>query len=209
MTKIIDVTVPLTSDVATFPGDPPFRMEFTHRLDEGAPYNVAQLSMGSHAGTHVDAPLHFIAGGQSVDALPLELLMGKARVVSVSARERVERKDLEDLDLSEELRVLIRTRNSGQVRSAFREDFVYLAPDAAHYLVDAGIKVVGFDYISVERFGSTSFETHHALLGAGVIIIEGLDLSAAEPGDYEMACLPLCIEGADAAPARVVLRKRV
>ena len=209
MTKIYDVTVPLSASVPTYPGDPRFDIEFTHRLAAGDPYNLARFSLGAHAGTHVDAPYHFLAGGATVDELPLEILMGKARVLEIPVRDRIRREDLETLDLRDDLRVLLKTRMSGQLRlPEFQEDFVHLTGDAAVYLAQAGLKLVGIDYLSVDRFGSSDFEAHQALLGAGVVIVEGLDLSEVEPGEYDMACLPLRIVGADGAPARVVLRAR-
>lgn len=209
MPRIFDVTVPLSPDVPTFPGDPRFEMEFVHRIEDGKPYNVAYLKLGAHAGTHVDAPFHFLPGGATVDRLPLEILIGKARVVAIDARDVIRRADLEPLDLGEDVRVLFKTRNSGQLRQpAFREDFVGLAPDAAEWLARAGIKLVGVDYLSIEPFGSRDFAAHHALLGAGVVVVEGLDLSEVEPGEYDMICLPLRIVGADGSPARVVLRTR-
>jgi arylformamidase len=210
MTKIIDVTVPLSAELPTFPGDPPFRSEPTHRMKDGEDYNVSQLTMGTHAGTHVDAPFHFLADGTTVDELPLEILIGKARVVDLGGRDLVDRADLEALDLREDLRVLLKTRNSGQLRQqAFQEDYVYLTPDAATYLAQVGIKLVGFDYLSIEKFGSREFAAHKALLEAGVVIVEGLDLSEVEPGEYDMTCLPLRIAGGDGSPARVVLRPRL
>jgi arylformamidase len=210
MSKIIDVTAPLSPHLPTFPGDPPFQMDSIYRIADGQPYNVTRLSLSTHSGTHVDAPYHFLADGATVDQLPLEILMGKARVVELSVLDRIERDDLEALDLRDDIRVLIKTRMSGQLRnSAFQEDFVYLTPDAARYLVQAGIKLVGIDYLSIEKFQSKEYASHHALLGAGVVVIEGLDLSEAEPGEYDMTCLPLRIAGADGAPARVVLRKRM
>jgi arylformamidase len=158
----------------------------------------------------VDAPYHFLANGVTVDHLPLEILMGKTRVIAVGSRDAVRRSDLEELDLSDDLRILIKTRSSGQLRNShFQEDFVYLDPPAAAYLVDAGIKLVGVDALSIEKFGSKDFAAHHALLGAGVVVVEGLDLSDVEPGEYDMTCLPLRIVGADASPARVVLRTRL
>jgi arylformamidase len=210
MTKIYDATVPLSSAVPTWPGDPRFKMVSVHRLADGDACNVARLTLGTHAGTHVDAPFHFLAEGSTVDQLPLELLMGKARVIGVSSsRDRVDRKDLEDLDLSDELRVLIRTRSSGLLRQGpFREDFVWLTADAAALLVQRGIKLVGIDSPSVDRFDSKEHETHRTLLGAGVIVVEALDLSAVEPGEYDLFCLPLRLVGGDGAPARVVLRTR-
>jgi arylformamidase len=209
MPKLYDVTVPLSADVPTFPGDPRFQMEFSHRIAEGEPYNVAKVTLGVHSGTHVDAPYHFLADGATVDQLPLELLIGRARVVDMTALDRIERADLERADLRDDIRALFKTRMSGQLRQpVFQEDFVYLTPDAATYLVKVGIKLVGIDYLSIEKFGSKDFGAHHALLGAGVVIIEGLDLSEVEAGEYDLTCLPLRIAGADGSPARVVLRAR-
>jgi arylformamidase len=209
MARLIDVTVPLSGELATFPGDPPVRVEATHRIADGQPYNVTRLTLGTHAGTHVDAPAHFLRDGATVDDLPLDILTGKARVVALTGRAAVTRADLQELDLTSVLRLLIRTRNSGSLRGRpFQEDFTYLEPDAARHLVDAGIKLLGWDYLSVEKYGSADYATHHVLLEAGVIIVEGLDLSEAEPGFYEMTCLPLRIAGGDGAPARVVLRPK-
>lgn len=209
MTKIIDVTVPLSADLPTFPGDPPFELQVTHRLQDGQGYNVSRISLGSHTGTHIDAPYHFIADGVTVDELPLEILMGKVRVVDLGGRDVVERADLEAHDLRDDLRLFIKTRNSGQLRQrAFQEDYVYLTPDAATCLAQIGIKLVGFDYLSIEKFGSREYLAHRALLEAGVVIVEGLDLSEVEPDEYDMVCLPLRIQGGDGAPARVVLRPR-
>lgn len=209
MTKFIDVTVPLSAELATFPGDPPFQIDATHRKGGGDSYNVARITLGTHAGTHVDAPFHFIEGGATVDELALEILIGKVRVVDLLGKDSVERADLEALDLREDLRVLIKTRNSGLLRQqAFQEDYVYLSPDAATYLAQVGIKLVGFDYLSIEKLGSRDYAAHVALLEAGVVIVEGLDLSEVEPGEYDMVCLPLRIAGADGSPARVVLRPR-
>jgi arylformamidase len=209
MARYYDVTVPLSDAVPVFPGDPRFHMEFTHRIADGQPYNVARITMGAHSGTHVDAPYHFLADGGTVEQLALEILIGKCRVIDIGARHKIERADLESQDLRDDLRVLLKTRMSGQLRvREFQADFVYLTPDAARYLVQAGIKLVGIDYLSVEKFGSEDFAAHHALLGAGVVIIEGLDLSEVEAGEYDMTCLPLRIVGADGSPARVVLRAR-
>jgi arylformamidase len=209
MPKLYDVTVPLSADVPTFPGDPRFQLEFSHRISEGEPYNVAKVTLGVHSGTHVDAPYHFLADGATVDQLPLELLIGRARVVDMTALDRIERADVERADLRDDIRALFKTRMSGQLRQpVFQEDFVYLTPDAATYLVQVGIKLVGIDYLSIEKFGSKDFGAHHALLGAGVVIIEGLDLSEVEAGEYDLTCLPLRIAGADGSPARVVLRAR-
>jgi arylformamidase len=208
MPRIHDVTVPLVPGMLGYPGDPPFVHEPLQKAGE-APFGLGRLGLSTHSGTHVDAPAHFVAGGLTVDQLPLEILLGKARVVELSARERVERADLEALDLRDDLRVLLKTRMSGQMqRPPYQEDHVYLAEDAALYLAQAGLKLVGFDYLSIDRSGSADFPAHHALLGAGVVVVEGLDLSEVAPGEYEMACLPLRLGGGEAAPARVVLRSR-
>ena len=210
MTKIYDVTVPLSPEVPTYPGDPPFEIRPTQRVADGGAFNATRITLGTHLGTHVDAPAHFLAGGATVDELPLEILMGKARVVEVSARDRIDRADLEALDLRDDIRVLLKTRMSGQMnRPLVQEDHVYLTVDAANYLAQAGIKLVGIDYLSVDRFGTADYPSHHALLEAGVVVLEGLDLSAVEPGEYEMTCLPLRIVGAEGAPARVILRTRL
>jgi arylformamidase len=208
MPRIHDVTVPLVPGMLAYPGDPPFAIEPVQGLGD-APYCLSRMALTTHSGTHVDAPAHLLAGGATVDQLPLEILLGKARVVELLARERVERADLEALDLRDDLRVLLKTRMSGQMlKPAYQEDHVYVTVDAAHYLAQAGLKLVGFDYLSVDRSGSADFPAHHALLEAGVVVVEGLDLSEVEPGEYEMACLPLRVGGGDAAPARVVLRSR-
>ena len=209
MARILDVTVPLSPEVLVYPGDPAFSLEPTHEIAKGAPYNLGRLSLGTQTGTHVDAPYHFLADGATVDELPLEILLGKARVVEIMARERVDRSDLEALDLRDDLRLLFKTRMSGQMlRPPFQEEHVYFTEDAATYLVQAGIKLVGIDYLSFEKPGSLEFPAHHALLQAGVVIVEGLDLSEAEPGEYDLVCLPLRVVGADGAPARVLLRSR-
>jgi arylformamidase len=210
MAKTYDVTVPLSPEVPTYPGDPPFELRHVRTMAAGEAYNATSISLGAHLGTHVDAPSHFLAGGATVDLLPLEILMGKARVVEVLARERIDRSDLEALDLRDDLRVLLKTRMSGQMHKArVQEDYVYLTVDAADYLAQAGIKLVGIDYLSVDRFGTVDYPSHHALLEAGVVIVEGLDLSEVEPGEYDMTCLPLRIVGGEGAPARVILRSRL
>lgn len=210
MSKIIDVTVPLSAGVPTFPGDPPFRMDFVRRIADGEPYNSARIEMSVHAGTHVDAPYHLLADGATVEQLPMDILMGKVRVVEFAVRERVDRADLEALDLRDDIRLFFKTRMSGQLRSPrFQEDFVHVTPEAATHLVNSGIKLLGVDYLSVDAFGSGDLATHLVLLGAGVVIVEGLDLSEVEPGEYDMTCLPLRLLGADGAPARVILRTRM
>lgn len=210
MSRIFDVTIPLSAELPTYPGDPPFEFRFVQRLEGGDPANVGQIRLGTHAGTHVDAPSHFLRGGATVDQLPLEILTGKARVVAIPAScDRIDVDDIRGIDLSDEIRVLFRTRNSGLLRRpVFEESFVHLTPGAASYLVQSGLKLVGVDYLSVDGFGSHDFPVHQTLLGAGVVVVEGLDLSDVEPGEYDLTCLPLRIAGGDASPVRALLRRR-
>jgi arylformamidase len=206
--KIFDVTVPLTKDIIVYPGDPPVRIERRATLNrDGAKANLSRYAFGSHTGTHIDAPFHFLENGLTVDRLPLELLIGRARVVEVTSP-RIDETALEEFDFTADARVLFKTRNSYLwSQKTFVEDYVYITPGAARSLVNQGIKLVGIDYLSVEKFGVESFDTHLILLQAGTIIIEGLDLREVEPGDYELICLPLNVKDGDGAPARVVLRQ--
>jgi arylformamidase len=208
--RLIDVSVLLTPDIATYPGNPQFEITPVHRLAAGDSANNSRLTMGTHTGTHVDAPKHFIDDRPGVDAMSLDLLIGRARVVDMPVRGGVTAKHLEDAGLREDIRVLLRTPNSklwNNTKEPFHEEYTHLTGEAAKFLVDQGVKVVGVDYLSVEKFHSPAHPAHHALLGANVIIIEGLNLSEAEPGVYEMYCLPLKVKGADGAPARVVLKR--
>jgi arylformamidase len=204
--KIYDVTIPVSPAMHVYPGDPPVSVERTHQISRGDVANVTRLSFGTHTGTHVDAPHHFLDGGMTVDEIPLNLLIGRARVVELSAAV-VTAAVLEELDFTSDARILFKTRNSYLwKRPTFVEEFVYLTKDAAEHLVENGIKVVGMDYLSVEKFAFEQPDVHRTLLGNGTIIIEGLDLSEVEAGNYEMICLPLRVERGDGAPARVVLR---
>ena len=206
--KLIDVSVPLDATLPTYPNNTPFSLEPVKRVARGESSNVSTLHMSAHTGTHVDAPRHFFDEGPGAEALPLELLIGRARVVEVVSRSGISAADLSAIDLSEELRLLIKTHNSQLWSSpAFHEDYVGVTESGARHLVGQGIKVLGVDYLSVEQFRTPGAPAHHVLLGAGTIVIEGLNLADVDPGIYEMYCLPLRIVGADGAPARVVLRK--
>jgi arylformamidase len=210
MGKIIDITVPLSAALPRYPDDPAFELIATTRMSEGAAYNASRIAMGTHYGTHIDAPCHFVADGATIDAVSLDLLVGKARVVDLQVAERIERADLEALDLRDDIRVLIRTRMSGHMRRrVLHHDCVHLGQDAARYVVQAGIKLVGIDYLSIDRIAQDDFPAHRELLAAGVVVLEGLDLSDVAPGEYELICLPLPLTGADGAPARVILRTRL
>jgi arylformamidase len=209
MAKLIDITVPLAPGLARYPDDPPFEIEAYARAGEGVAYTASSIRLSTHYGTHIDAPRHFFEDGVSVDAIALDILVGKVRVVDLTEVDRIERRDLEALDLREDLRVLAKTRMSGLLRKRdLVAEHVHLTADAARYLVQAGIKLIGIDYISVDGSALAEFPAHQELLGAGVVIVESLDLSEVEPGEYDLICLPLRLAGAEAAPARVVLRTR-
>jgi arylformamidase len=206
--KLIDVSVPLDARLPSYPGNPPFRLEPLKRIADGGSSNLSALHLSAHAGTHVDAPVHFIDGAPGAEALPLELLCGRARVIEIRSRKGIGPDDLSAFDLSEDLRVLFKTSNSQLwTSSAFSPSYVGMTEAGARYLVERGVKVVGVDYLSVEEFKKPGAPAHHVLLGAGTIVIEGLDLRQVEPGHYDLFCLPLRIVGADGAPARVVLRQ--
>src|SRR6476646_3782343 len=198
--QFLDVSVSLTARIPAYPGNPEFELQPIKRIAAGGSSNVSKLVMGTHTGTHVDAPKHFFDDGAGVDALPLDLLLGRARVVEVTKRGGIGKDELAAAGLREDLRVLLKTSNSALWNGeGFHQDYTYLA--------DQGVKVVGIDYLSVEQFKKPGAPAHRALLSQSVIIIEGLNLSEAEAGMYEMYCLPLRIAGSDGAPARVILKR--
>jgi len=206
--KLIDVTVPLDATLPTYPNNTPFSLEPIKRLSRGDSSNVSTLHMSAHTGTHVDAPRHFFDNGPGVEALALDILIGRVRVIQVTSRTGISAEDLAKEDLSEDVRILIKTRNSQLWGTAeFRTDYVGVTESGARHLVAHGIKLVGVDYLSVEPFKTPGAPAHHVLLGAGTIVLEGLDLRDVEPGIYDLYCLPLRVVGSDGAPARVVLRK--
>ena len=209
MARLLDVTLPMSAAVPVYPGDARFEQGFSHRIADGDSYNATWLKLSAHTGTHVDAPYHLLADGATVDQLPLDILVGRARVLEIGAREAIGREELAAADLRDDLRVLLKTRMSSQLRQPeIVEGHVHLSTEAARYLVQAGIKLVGIDYLSVDAFGSKDLPVHQVLLEAGIVVVEALDLSQAEPGSYDMMCLPLLVPGADGAPARVLLRER-
>ena len=210
---IYDITVPISvTRTPTYPGDPGIDIKQWAALSAGDSANVTLLHFGAHTATHVDAPAHFIEGAAKIDALPLDAMIGPARVLEIPAEVRViDRLELARHALEGASRVLFKTRNSefwGSSEGNFREDFTYIEPEAARALATAGLRLVGMDYLSVEKFKSERFETHMALLSEGIVIVEGLDLRGVPAGDYELICLPLKIASGtgDGAPARAVLR---
>ena len=207
MATIYDVSLPIVNGGLVYPGNPEIAISPQQEISKGASSNVSLLSFGSHTGTHVDAQKHILDGGLAVDALHLEVLMGPAMLITVpDDAMAVTEALLRAHDLAGQQRVLIRTRNSGFIRQRdFVRDYTYLAPDGAEYLVSIGVKLVGIDYMSIEQFHSGHHMTHRTLLGRGVVIVEGLDLSVPPPGRYDLRVLPLRLAGLDGAPARAVL----
>jgi len=204
----IDISRPLVSGMAVWPGDPAVRVERVSAIASGEPFNLSAVSMCLHTGTHVDAPLHFLEGGPSVAEMPLDALVGPARVIGIRDPRAIRAHELEPLRLRRGERVLFKTRGSARRWRApeFATDYVYVAPDAAALLVERGVRAVGIDYLSIGAPNQEGYDVHRTLLRAGVWIVEGLDLSEVSPGRYELICLPLKVPGADGAPARALLR---
>ena len=207
--KLFDITVPIRSSMPVYEGDPGVKIDAWSAFAKGDSSNVSMLNFGAHTGTHVDAPAHFIEGARTIDGLPLELLIGPARVIRVPDElTEIDPEFIERCDLNGIERVIFHTRNSGFWNEGFRKDFTHLLPEAAQMLVARQIKLVGTDYLSIEKFHSGHHQTHLTLLRNEVVIVEGLNLADVPEGDYELLCLPLRIaEGSgDGAPARAVLR---
>jgi arylformamidase len=207
VSRIYDISVPIRSGGLVYPGNPEIDIALQQAVAKGASANVSTIRFGSHTGTHADAARHFFDDGQSVDKIPLERLIGRALLVSFGDDVRsIGAAELREHDLKGQKRILLRTRNSAFLSAKeFVKDYTYLAPDGAQYLVDQGVELVGIDYLSIEQFHSGHHRTHRTLLERAVVIVEGLDLSAPPPGEYQFICLPLRIEGCDGAPARAVL----
>ena len=204
----IDVSVPLEDGLVPWPGDPPFRLERVSDVANGDSCTFSTLSMSAHAGTHMDAPLHYLRGGRTVDQLPADATVGPARIIPIRNRRIIDEGDLRLQRIRTGERLLFKTRNSARGRAGkFFEDYVAISADAARYLASRRLRSVGIDGPSVGPFNNGA-ETHRVLLGAGIWIIEGLDLSRAQAGPCDLICLPLRIVGGDGAPARAILRSK-
>jgi len=205
----IDVSVPLHSGMVHWPDNPPVRIEYMLYMGRGDVCNVSTLSMGSHTGTHMDGPFHFLPEGKGLHEMPFHAALGRARVIEIGDPESIKPGELRPHHIRQGERLLFKMLNSSRCwkTDTFVEDFVYLSQEAARYLASVGVLTVGIDYLSVGGYTKDGVETHRALLEADIWIIEGLDLSQVEPGTYELICLPLRIDGSDGAPARAILRK--
>lgn len=204
---LYDVSLPIREGMVTYAGEPGPKLEFTSRISDGAEANLSTLSLGSHTGTHVDAPSHFLDGHATVDQLPIDALCGPAFLLEYAGLEHVTAAALEAAGLPADTQRLLLKTSNGRFwdDSAFHTDFIGLAEDAARWLVERHVRLVGIDYLSIERFRAPGHPVHKLLLGAGIVVVEGLDLRRVRAGRYHMVCAPLNVAGAEGAPARVFL----
>ncbi len=206
--KIFDISVVVSPDLPVWPGDPQVSIERVAKIEEGANANVSMIAMSAHTGTHVDAPFHFLTDGGTVEHIPLDLLTGPAYVLELPGVDVITSSELRKAGIpSGTIRLLIKTVNSGYWKesgSTFQTGFTGINSDGAEFLVNLGVKLIGMDYLSVAPY-KQSRPTHEVLLKAGVVIVEGLNLSEILQGHYTVYCLPLKLAGCDGAPARTIL----
>ncbi len=203
-----DISVPLHDAMVHWPSDPPVSVKLVKDMKQGDSSNLSSISMGAHSGTHVDAPRHFVRQGQGADKMPLDTMVGRARVIEIKDTESIKPEELRQHRIRRGERILFKTHNSSYVwqTDEFVEDFVFISDDAARFLVERGVRLVGVDYLSVGSFRHGGSYVHKTLLSGGVWVIEGLDLSHVAPGNYYLICLPLRLIPGDGAPARAILR---
>ena len=209
LSEWIDISLTIKSGRIVWPGDPEVKVSKLMQIENGEICNTRHLSCPVHVGTHIDAPLHFIDGGDGIETLPLSSLAGKANLIEIENKKQIPLHEIENKDIKEGDIVLFKTINSSKYlkETAFNENYVYLSTESARYLVSKKISTVGIDYYSIAGINDNIVECHEVLLGAKVTIIEGLDLAELSEGEYEFVCLPLKIEGSDGAPARAIARR--
>ncbi len=205
ITKIIDISLPLTNDTIVYPGNVPVTIEnHAHLPDDSS--HLSKITMGSHSGTHIDAPMHAIEGAGEIDVFPLEAFVGPCRVLDFDFENvEITRASLESKNIQKGERVLAKTKNSNMGFESFRPDYIYLSGDGAEYLAEIGVALFGIDYISVKQRGSKDNRPHIALLSKKIPIVEGLNLKDVSEGEYFLSCVPLKFSGIDGAPARAIL----
>jgi arylformamidase len=206
----IDASVPLRTGMVHWPTDPSVRIERFADMDKGAVCNVSKMDMCAHAGTHMDGLNHFIKNGAPLDTVPFDAVIGPCRVVEIKDADSVKAAELKRFKLGRGERILLRTRNSKREwwEEDFDTQFIHISREAAEHLVECGIRTIGIDYLSVGGYQRDGVECHQVLLGAGIWIIEGLNLTRVKPGRYDLVCLPVKIRNSDGAPARAILRPR-
>lgn len=204
----IDISVPIQEGMVNWPGDEPVHIEYVHNLDKGDSNNLSSISMGTHTGTHMDAPLHYLSKGKGIDDLPLDIVIGRARVIEIHDVESIKESELSKHRIRGGERLLLKTGNSDHNWSteSFYKDFIHITVKGAQFLASRRVRLIGVDYLSVGGYKRNGAEVHKTLLEAGIWIIEGLNLSHVQPGKYELICLPLKILGGEGAPARVIIK---
>lgn len=208
--RLYDVSLPISEDLPVWPGDPAVSLVMTSSILNGDKCNITQLQMGTHVGTHIDAPYHFLKDGATVDAIPIETFIGPCLVVELDSDTLIEKKDFLKCSLNGYSRILFKTKNSEQWAkniTSFNTDYVALGIEAAQYLVEINTLLIGIDYLSIESFQSDDNPVHKLLLKNNITILEGLNLSDVKAGVYELICMPLKLQGNEGAPARVLLRE--
>lgn len=205
----IDVSIPLRDGMLHWPGDPPVTITRVKDIATGNTANLSLLSMGTHTGTHVDAPAHLLADGKGIDQADISALVGRVRVIEIRDPDSITVEELTPHRIRRGERLLFKTRNSSHAwhELPFKEDFIYLSDAGARFLAERGVRLVGVDYLSAGSYKWGGKQVHRSLLSSGVWLVEGLDLSAVTAGSYFMICLPLRVVDGDGAPARAVLRR--
>jgi arylformamidase len=204
----IDISLPIYDGMPYWPDNPPVSIQPSQSISQGDVCNVSKLTLGSHTGTHVDGQRHFIQDGAGIDAMPPEATIGPARVIEIQNPQQITAAELQLHSLQAGERLLFKTQNSTRCYKSdeFVEEFVHFAADGAEYIVEQGIQTVGVDYLSVGGYQGNVVKIHHILLGAKVWVIEGLNLAAVTPGEYELICLPIRLQNGDAGLARAILK---
>ncbi len=205
---IYDISISLGKESIDYPGDTPFSIEQTSTIQDGGTCDLSTLVLSAHSGTHIDTPAHFIAGARTLDSYSLEEYILPARVVNITNKVAIEPDELEKLDIEPDVGLLFQTDNSASGRCTngiFSEDYVYLTPEAADYCIEKRTRLVGIDYISIEKYGDKDHPAHRKLMGNDVLILEGINLQRVPPGNYTLLCFPLKIAGAEASPVRALL----
>jgi len=207
--RFFDVSMTIGNGMISWPGDGPVKVERIRSMEDGERLNLSRLEMSAHTGTHVDAPAHFLKGGTGVDTVPLEILLGPAHLVHIKGVREIGKDHLKTSGIPPGTRRLLIGTDNGRLlaRKDFEPDFSFLTPEGARYLVHLGIRLIGVDYLSIAQYGKGD-EVHRELLGAKIVVVEGLDLRDVPPGPYRVIALPLKIEGCDGAPARVILEEQ-
>ncbi|MDA7818348.1 cyclase family protein [Sulfurimonas sp.] len=203
---IYDITLGISNSTITWPGNPKVNISKKNSIASGDICNVTNIDIGAHTGTHIDAPYHFVENGKKTESISIDNLIGVCYVLEVETKSLIELKHIENIDFTKYKKILFKTMNSQYLlQKEFNENFIALSLDAAEYLIDKGVHLIGIDYLSIESFYSDG-SVHKKLLGNNIVVLEGINLLEVSEGEYELICLPLKVIGSDGAPSRVILR---